>query len=203
MPRAEHRQGGTLHKWQPRNAAQGNLYTRDAICSWISDPGGSPAHHGKAPLSLGSFLEILLSGVPVFLASGSPSGLARVAGHQVSAHMSPVVGRKVQRSLARPVSAWSRHLALPVRLVGLFLAFVILGETSYLFVFPPSKNALFWLPTGLTLALFLRARADRWAPWLLVIVLAQAVVVLRHGQTLPVAASWGLAAIFPVVGALL
>ncbi|MDI1475319.1 MASE1 domain-containing protein [Polyangium sp. y55x31] len=88
--------------------------------------------------------------------------------------------------------------------VVLFLAHLGLSEASYLFVFPPSNNAVFWLPSGLTMAWFLRTAPRHWPTWLLVIFLAEVLVVLQHGQPPAVAMAWGAAAgLLPFTGALL
>jgi len=88
--------------------------------------------------------------------------------------------------------------------VVLFLAYLGLAEASYLFVFPPASNAVFWLPSGLTMAWFLRTTRAHWPAWLLVVFLAEVLVVLRHGLPPALAAAWGaVAAIVPFTGALL
>jgi len=109
--------------------------------------------------------------------------------------------------LSRGSSWWScRPARLLSRLLGcaaLFLAYVALAEASYVFVFPPEKNALFWLPSGLTVALLLRTAPARWPAWLLVVCLAEALVVVRRSP-LPLAAAWGCAnALLPLTAALL
>ncbi|MDI1445586.1 MASE1 domain-containing protein [Polyangium sp. 6x1] len=102
-----------------------------------------------------------------------------------------------------------RHMSVPSArtLLGcavLFLAHVGLSEASYLFVFPPASNAIFWLPSGLTLAWFLRTAPARWPAWLLAIFLAEVLIVLVHGQPPAVALAWGAAAgLLPFSGGLL
>ncbi|MDI3290155.1 MASE1 domain-containing protein [Polyangium sp. 15x6] len=86
--------------------------------------------------------------------------------------------------------------------VVLFLAYLGLSEASYLFVFPPAKNAVFWLPSGLTMAWFLRTTPAHWSAWLLVNFLAEVLVVLLHGQPLALAMAWGASAgLLPFTGA--
>lgn len=84
----------------------------------------------------------------------------------------------------------------------MFVAYAALAEASYLFVFTSGKNALFWLPSGFTLALFLRTKRARWPVWLLVVFVAELTQVFRHGQPLAVAAAWSLAnGLFPFTSA--
>ncbi|MDI1435396.1 MASE1 domain-containing protein [Polyangium sorediatum] len=86
--------------------------------------------------------------------------------------------------------------------VVLFLAFLGLSEASYLFVFPPASNAVFWLPSGLTMAWFLRTTPAHWPAWLLVVFLAEVLVVLQHGQPPALAMAWGAAGgLLPFTGA--
>ncbi|MDC3958888.1 sensor histidine kinase [Polyangium jinanense] len=86
--------------------------------------------------------------------------------------------------------------------VVLFLAHLGLSEASYLFVFPPANNAVFWLPSGLTMAWFLRTTPAQWSAWLFVIFLAEVLVVLLHGQPPGLAIAWGAAAgLLPFTGA--
>ncbi|MDC0742540.1 sensor histidine kinase [Polyangium mundeleinium] len=86
--------------------------------------------------------------------------------------------------------------------VVLFLAYFGLSEASYLFVFPPASNAVFWLPSGLTMAWFLRTSPAHWPAWLLAVFLAEVLVVLQHGQPPALAMAWGVAGgLLPFTGA--
>ena len=83
-----------------------------------------------------------------------------------------------------------------------FAVYTVLAEASYLFVFTPGTNALFWLPSGFTLALLLRTKRERWPVWLAVIFVAELAQVFRHGQPAALAVSWALAnALFPLTSA--
>lgn len=114
------------------------------------------------------------------------------------------MSRGVRGFFGRSVPALRRCCAPAARCAALFLAFVLVAQTSYAMVFPPSKSALVWLPSGLTLALFVIAREVRWVPWLLVIVLAEMAVVTRHGLPLHVAFAWGIAnGLLPLSAALI
>jgi signal transduction histidine kinase/integral membrane sensor domain MASE1 len=99
-------------------------------------------------------------------------------------------------------SLLAKPLPWPVGCAALFLAYLVLAEACYVFVFPPHPNAVFWLPSGLTLALFLRTTPARWPAWLLATLGAEALVVLQHGLPLPVALAWGVASVLlPLTGA--
>jgi signal transduction histidine kinase len=81
---------------------------------------------------------------------------------------------------------------------ALFLIFLILGELSYFFVIPPSSNAVFWLPSGLTFALFVRARwTPRIWPFLLTaIFLGELLVVWIHQDAFEMMFVWSAANVF-------
>jgi signal transduction histidine kinase len=63
---------------------------------------------------------------------------------------------------------------------------------SAFFVFPPLESAAVWLPGGLTLAVFLRARKRRWPVYLLAVFLAELMLVPLYGDPLNMAAFWAL-----------
>src|SRR5262249_19053987 len=85
---------------------------------------------------------------------------------------------------------------------GLLVGYLALSETSYALVFPPEENAVFWMPSGLTLALFLRTPPALWPAWVLIIFLAETLTVLLHDAPLPVAVVWGCAnSLMPLTGA--
>ncbi len=85
---------------------------------------------------------------------------------------------------------------------ALFVAYLALSEVNYAFVFPPQKNAIFWLASGLALAWFLRTPRSRWPAWLLAIFAAEGLINLRHGLPLSVSLAWGVAGcLMPLTGA--
>ena len=83
----------------------------------------------------------------------------------------------------------ARLLAMPYRLgaagsaVVFFLLYLLVAELSYAFVIPPRSNAIFWLPSGITFAGFLRARwlPPIWPFWLLAAFLGELFLVSNHG----------------------
>ena len=96
------------------------------------------------------------------------------------------------------------RIAHLLSVVALFSVYFVIADASYQFVFPPGKNALFWLPSGLNVALFVRTAPSRWPGWACAIFLAETTVVIRHGAPPEIAVAWGIAAcLMPLVGALL
>src|SRR5262249_23251183 len=87
--------------------------------------------------------------------------------------VSPVIEHGVRAWFARLAPPESRHLQVAAGSAALLLAFFVLSEASYVFVFPPRPSALFWLPSGLTVPLFLRSCTARWAPYSLSIAVAE------------------------------
>ncbi|MCI0672597.1 MAG: MASE1 domain-containing protein [Myxococcaceae bacterium] len=79
------------------------------------------------------------------------------------------------------------------RALGLAAAYLVLGSVGAQFVFPPQENAVFWPPSGLTLAVLLRSTPGRWPVYLAAIAGAETVQVVAHGDPLPVALSWAAA----------
>jgi signal transduction histidine kinase len=73
------------------------------------------------------------------------------------------------------------------RAVLLFAAFCGLKALSSLFTFPPLESASVWLPSGLTLAVFLRAEPRRWPVYLAAVFAAEFMLVPLYGD------SWGMA----------
>jgi signal transduction histidine kinase len=75
-----------------------------------------------------------------------------------------------------------------------FALYSVGAAMSYEFVIPPSQTAVFWLPSGMTFALFARARRvpSFWPGWLLALFLGELVVVHAHGIPWAVAAAWGM-----------
>jgi signal transduction histidine kinase len=83
------------------------------------------------------------------------------------------------------------------------LAYIALATVSYRFVIPPSPNAVFWIPSGMTFALLVRASHARWLwpGWLVAVFVGEAAVARIHGVPLAVASAWGLTAVFvPAAG---
>ncbi|WP_257462998.1 sensor histidine kinase [Archangium lipolyticum] len=80
-------------------------------------------------------------------------------------------------------------LGRAVLLSGAFCGLTVL---SSLFVFPPQENAAVWLPSGLTLAVFLCAEKRRWPVYLVTVFLTQYVLVLLYGDSWKLALSWSL-----------
>lgn len=79
--------------------------------------------------------------------------------------------------------------------VVIFLSYVLLAEWSYNFVLPPSSNAVFWIPSAITFALFLRARwkPEVWFYWSTALVLAEFYIVRGHGVPITTALIWSSA----------
>jgi signal transduction histidine kinase/integral membrane sensor domain MASE1 len=84
-------------------------------------------------------------------------------------------------------------LPLLLGCLGLFGAYLVLAEVNYVFVIPPQKSSIFWLPSGMALAWFLRTPRSRWPAWLLAIFVAGTLINLRHGLPLSVSLAWGVA----------
>jgi signal transduction histidine kinase len=119
------------------------------------------------------------------------------------AHQGDADAGELRRGSWRPLLS-GRSLLRLLGCSALLAAYLALAEASYVFVFPPERNAVFWLPSGLTLALFLRAERARWPAWLVAIVLGEMLIVSRHGHPLPVIVAWGCAnGLLPLAGALL
>ncbi|AKI99365.1 Sensory box histidine kinase [Archangium gephyra] len=78
------------------------------------------------------------------------------------------------------------------RAVLLFAAFCGLKALSSLFVFPPLESASVWLPSGLTLAVFLRAAPRRWPAYLAAVFAAEVMLVPLYGDPWDMALVWGL-----------
>jgi signal transduction histidine kinase len=78
------------------------------------------------------------------------------------------------------------------RAVLLWGAFLGLKALSALFVFPPLQSASVWLPSGLTLAVFLRAEKRRWPVYLVAIFLAEFMLVPIYGDPWDMALFWAL-----------
>jgi len=78
------------------------------------------------------------------------------------------------------------------RAVLLFGAFVGMKALSEFFVFPPQPGAAVWLPSGLTLAVFMRAETRRWPVYLLAVFLAELLLVPLYGDAWNVAVFWAL-----------
>jgi signal transduction histidine kinase/integral membrane sensor domain MASE1 len=99
-------------------------------------------------------------------------------------------------------SAAEQALKVLLGCAALFVAYLALAEVNYFFVFPPRKDAIFWLASGLALAWFLRTPVSRWPAWLFAIFAAEAWVCFRHGLPLSVSLAWGVANCFlPLTGA--
>jgi signal transduction histidine kinase/integral membrane sensor domain MASE1 len=80
-----------------------------------------------------------------------------------------------------------------VRILLFVVAFVCLKAVSTWFVFPPQENSAIWLPSGLTVAVLLRSRRERWPLWLTVIFFCEALTVLYYDRHLGLALVWGVA----------
>jgi signal transduction histidine kinase/integral membrane sensor domain MASE1 len=99
-------------------------------------------------------------------------------------------------------SAAEQALQLLLGCAALFVAYLVLAEANYVFVFPPQKSAIFWMASGLALAWFLRTPRSRWPAWLLAIFVAEGWINLRHGLPLSVCVAWGGACcLLPLTGA--
>src|SRR5688572_5944356 len=66
-------------------------------------------------------------------------------------------------------SAPGQALNLLLGCAALFVAYLALGKLNQGFVFPPRNHAMFWLPSGLALAWFLRAPRSHWPACLLAV----------------------------------
>src|SRR4051812_38875906 len=92
----------------------------------------------------------------------------------------------------------SRLLSMPYYLGGiisgivLFLLFLIIAELSYLLVIPPHRNAVFWLPSGLSAMAFIRARwyPRIWPFWIVALFLGEFCIVTSHDIPLVTAIFW-------------
>jgi signal transduction histidine kinase/integral membrane sensor domain MASE1 len=89
--------------------------------------------------------------------------------------------------------AAERTLPLLLGCLGLIGAYCVLAEVNYVFVIPPQKSSIFWLPSGLALAWLLRTPRSRWPAWLLAIFVAATLISLRHGLPLSVSLAWAVA----------
>ncbi len=79
-----------------------------------------------------------------------------------------------------------------LRALGLAAGFIALKAVSAGLVFPPQQNALLWLPSGLSLAVLLRADRQRWPAYLAAIFLAEFGAVWAYGDPPAVAACWAV-----------
>ncbi len=95
-----------------------------------------------------------------------------------------VIGRVVATPLGPALSG--------VALAALYLA---VAQFSYEFVIPPNRNAVFWIPSGITFALAVRSRWTPriWASFGAALFLSQLGIVLYHGDPFRVAFAWALA----------
>jgi signal transduction histidine kinase len=78
------------------------------------------------------------------------------------------------------------------RALLLAVAFCGLKALSAFFIFAPQQSASVWLPSGLTLAVFLRAEKRRWPVYLVAIFLAELLLVPLYGASLGMALFWAL-----------
>jgi signal transduction histidine kinase len=78
------------------------------------------------------------------------------------------------------------------RALLLFGAFCGLKALSSLFIFEPLASASVWLPSGLTLAVFLRAAPRRWPVYMAAVFAAEFVGVLLNGNPWYMGLCWGL-----------
>lgn len=76
----------------------------------------------------------------------------------------------------------------------LFLLYVLLGKWSYTFTFPPNTAAVFWLPSGVTTAFFVRAKSHRsfWPMWLISIFIGEYYVSVSNDVPAVTAIIWSL-----------
>ena len=88
----------------------------------------------------------------------------------------------------------SLRQALWLRALVLGVAFYTLGKVADRFVFPPTANAVLWLPSGLSLAFLLRTPPRGWPVLLAAIFVGEFASVLMHGIGTPVrtALLWSL-----------
>jgi signal transduction histidine kinase/integral membrane sensor domain MASE1 len=89
--------------------------------------------------------------------------------------------------------AAERVIPLLLGCLGLVGAYLVLAEINYVFVIPPQKSSIFWLPSGMALAWLLRTPRSRWPAWILSIFFAGTLINLRHGLPLSVSLAWGVA----------
>jgi len=78
------------------------------------------------------------------------------------------------------------------RAVLLFGAFCALKALSSFFAFHPLESDSVWLPSGLTLAVLLRAAPRRWPLYLAAIFAAEFMLVLLYGDSWHMGLFWGL-----------
>lgn len=81
------------------------------------------------------------------------------------------------------------------RALMLGIAFLVTGQLANQFVLPPHPSAMFWLPSGLSLAFLLRNPTRRWPALLAAIFVADVLSIYIRGFPIPFWASglWGLA----------
>jgi signal transduction histidine kinase len=101
----------------------------------------------------------------------------------------------------------ARGLGAIASSVLLFVVYVAGAIACHVFVIPPSQSAVAWLPSGLNVALFVRARRipALWPGWMAALWLGQFVVV-RYNDGLPVvtALAWSTAnVVVPLTAAFL
>ncbi len=86
------------------------------------------------------------------------------------------------------------HLGGVLSGISLVIIYVLLAEWSYLFVLPPMKSSVFWMPSGINafLCIFFRDHKKMWPYFMGAIFLAEAYVVSQHGIGTLAAALWGL-----------
>jgi signal transduction histidine kinase len=105
------------------------------------------------------------------------------------------IGEMSGTALLGRLSKLTRGLGLILSSGVLFLVYLVGAEASYAFVIPPSRSAVFWLPSGLTFALFILARRipSLWPGWLGALWLGEFVVVRHHGIPIVTAFAWATA----------
>lgn len=92
-------------------------------------------------------------------------------------------------------------LSVPFRIGGILsgisiaIVYVLLAEWSYLFVMPPMKSSVFWLPSGITafLMIYFRKHRKLWPFFLGGLFIGEVYVVSQHEVELLTAFSWGVA----------
>jgi signal transduction histidine kinase len=105
---------------------------------------------------------------------------------------------------ARPrFASLENGLGILASSAALFAVFLATALLSYRFTIPETQSAVFWIPTGITFALFLRARRTPrlWPGWLAVIFLAE-ILVVHHfrGLSWVISVGWAAANVLhPVV----
>lgn len=105
--------------------------------------------------------------------------------------------RGMTSEIARAPPPWrtgfiQERLPLWLQCALLFGGYLVLGDVSYRLELSPPGSTVWWLPQGLVLAAFVASSRRHWPAFVGVVFAAEAITVLLHRGSLPVALSWAV-----------